>query len=403
MNKSSSYRENIPAILGGEAIFSEIVPIVRPTLPFLSDLEPALTEIFSTGLLTNAKYVREFEEATARYVGTGYAVAVSSCTLGLMLVLKALGLRGEVIVPSFTFSATVHALLWNNLEPVFADCDRETFNISPESVEKSISPRTSAILGVHVFGLPCEVEELTKIARRKGLKLVFDSAHGLGASYRGKKVGGFGDAEVFSLTPTKTVVAGEGGLVLTDDPELARQVRIGRNYGDPGSYDCEFSGLNARMTEFNAILGKHTLNALDGILTRRQTLANQYWQRLGKLPGITFQKIPSYCQSTFKDFTILIEPSVFGLNRDELACALEREKIMTKKYFYPPQHQQTYIQDVAHACSSLENTEYIATRVLSLPLYATLSREEVEEICRAIERIHLHAASIHKLERKENE
>lgn len=389
-----------PGILGGRPVFSGILPVVQPALPGLESLRPELLEILSNGLLTNGKHVQEFEQAAARYLGVEHAVAVSSCTLGLMLVIKALGLQGEVIIPSFTFSATVHAAAWNGLKPVFADCDPETFNVDPDSVEQNISPDTSAILGVHIFGLPCEVEALTGIAQRKGLKLIFDAAHGFGASYRGKRLGGFGDAEVFSLTPTKTVVAGEGGLVLTRDPELARRVRIGRNYGDPGSYDCEFSGLNARMAEFNAILGKKTLQFLDENLASRERWANLYKERMAPLPGISFQRVPPYSRTTYKDFTILVEPQEFGLDRDALALALEHEHIMTKKYFYPPQHlQKAYRHIPAQFPSSLRITEHVSARTLSLPLFPGLGEERVAGVCRAIERIHLHAAEIAKLSR----
>jgi dTDP-4-amino-4,6-dideoxygalactose transaminase len=387
----------IPAILGGPPLFPEGLPMVRPALPRLSDVASDVEEMLQNGIVTNADHVADFEARTAAFLGVEpeSVVAVSSCTSGLMLVLKAMELAGEVVVPSFTFSATVHALIWNGLLPAFADCDPETLNVDPDSVERLLSPRVTAILGVHIFGSPCEVELLSGIARSRGLRLVFDAAHGFGASFRGQKIGSFGDAEVFSLTPTKTVVAGEGGLVVARDAEIARRVRIGRNYGDPGTYDCEFSGLNARMPEFNAILGKQTLGTLAQTLESREAWAGLYRERLSGIPGLTFQQIAPYCRTTYKDFTLLVEASEFGLSRDDLAQALECEGIMTKKYFFPPQHRQRAFAGLsARADGDLPHTEHVSRRTLSLPLFPGLGRANVDGVCRAIERIHSHASRI---------
>ncbi|HLY18363.1 MAG TPA: DegT/DnrJ/EryC1/StrS family aminotransferase [Bryobacteraceae bacterium] len=223
---------------------------IHPTLPPLARIVTEYREFYHQGLITNGKLVERLEAAVCERLGVRHCVAVSSCTSGLMLVMKAFGLRGEVILPSFTFFATGHAVLWNGLTPVFADCDRQTWNIDPRAVERAITPQTAAILAVHLYGNPAAVTELEWIAGKHGIPLLFDAAHAFGASYKGQSVGQFGDAEVFSLSPTKLLVAGEGGLVATNDALLAHKLRAGRNYGDLGAYDPMLLGLNARMTEF---------------------------------------------------------------------------------------------------------------------------------------------------------
>ncbi len=367
----------------------EKIPICRPTLPDFEDLRERFSEVFETGQLTNGKYVKEFEEKCMEFLGVRNAVAVANCTGGLMLTMKALGLTGEVIVPSFTFSATVHSLLWNGLKPVFVDCNPQTFNLDVNQIEQKITNKTSAILAVFIFGNPPEISKLEQISAEHNLKLLFDSAHAFGSKYRGKLAGAFGNAEVFSLTPTKLLVAGEGGLITTNDKELARKLRIGRDYGNPGDYNCEFVGLNARLTEFNAILGIRNLKDIEANILNRNKLVEFYRSFLLDLPGISFQKIDPGMRCTYKDFSILIDPEKFGLNRDTVASCLEKENIATKKYYYPPVHKQDACRSI---CGEIEEglpvTEYLSQNILSLPLYSHMGEEEVVKICKAVQKIY---------------
>ena len=266
---------NLPAILGGNPVCSKGIPILRPHLPEFNELADSLKEVYQSGQITNGNNVRKFEEKTAEYLGVAHCVAVSSCTAGLMLSAMALNLSGEIIMPSFTFAATGHAMLWNGLKPVFADCLEDTFNIDPHKVEEKISPKTSAVLVTHIFGNPADIESLRDVANKHKLRLVFDAAHAFGSCYQNKKVGRNGDVEIFSLSPTKLLIAGEGGLVTTDDKDLAENIRIGRNYGDPGDYDCKFAGFNSRMTEWNAIIGLKSLNLLERNIARRFSAVKQ--------------------------------------------------------------------------------------------------------------------------------
>ena len=319
---------------------------------------------------------------------------MSSCTSGMMLFLKAADLHGEVIVPSFTFPATVEAVLWAGLIPVFADCCEDTINLDPEDVKRKITGKTCAILATHVFGNPADIEALEKISRDAGVRLFFDAAHGFGASHRGNPVGSFGDAESFSLSPTKLLIAAEGGLVTTNDDELAVRLRWARNYGDPGDYDCRMLGLSARMSEFHAALALTGMDGLADRVDRRNEIAALYFENLGGIPGIRFQEIAEYDYSTYKDFTLVIDESEFGLTRDGLAQALYAENIITKKYFYPPVHEQQFMSQYAHRAEHLHNTDTISRKVLSLPIYSLLKDAEILKICKAVHRIHLNAREI---------
>jgi len=378
-----------PAILGGDPIFEETVPFNWPTLPPQNELSEPLDDIFSTGQLTNGKYVKKFEDKCASYFGSKYAVAVSSCTSGLVLSMQAMGLKGEVILPSFTFCATGHSLLWNNIKPVFVDCKLDSHNIDPELVKQAITSDTSAILAVDVFGNPCDRDALQKIAQKHNLKLIVDSAHSFGSIYKDRQLGGSADAQVFSLSPTKVVVAGEGGIVITDYTELADTLRIARNYGDPGDYNCRFAGLNARMTEINAALGAKSLDMVEENLKLRNDIVSLYKECLKNIPGIAFQKIDDSSRSTYKDFSILINDKDFGLNRDTLARALIAENIESRPYFNPPLHKQEAYRFLgAINENALQNTAYLSSSTISLPLFAHMSHDTIEKISNAVGRIH---------------
>jgi dTDP-4-amino-4,6-dideoxygalactose transaminase len=361
---------------------------MRPTLPGLSEVIEEYQSAYASGLLTNSGLVGRLEGAVAERLGVKHCVAVSSCTSGLMMVLRALGLSGEVIVPSFTFFATGHAILWNGLTPVFANSDLDTWNVSPGDMECQITDKTSAIVAVHLYGNPCDVPALERLARRHGLKLIFDAAHAFGSAYRGNPVGAFGDAEVFSLSPTKLLVAGEGGLVTTNDAKLAAAVRAMRNYGDVGAYNPEWLGINARMTEFNAALALRGLPLVDAKVQRRNAIARMYTELLSSLPGVRFQQTHAGDTTTYKDYSIHINPEILGMARDALANALRRENIETKKYFYPPLHRQRlYAKFHDPARNDLSQTEFLADGILSLPIYESLPDETISAVAETLKSI----------------
>lgn len=387
---------SIPAILGGEPAFVSKIPIVRPVLPPVSELSGGLEEIIHSGMVTKGKYLQAFERAVQEHLGVKHAVGVSSCTTGLMLTYRSLNLTGEVVVPSFTFMATVSALVWAGLRPVYADVDAGTTNLDIASAEKAITPNTSAIVAVHNFGNPAQIEELEDLARRRNLKLIFDAAHGFGALYRGVPVGRQGDAHVFSLSPTKLLIAGEGGIVATNHDDLAEKIRMGREYGNSGDYDSAFAGLNARLAEFNALMGLKSLQMLENAAATRNESVSLYQEMLGTLPGIDFQQVRPADRNSYKDFSITIEADAFGLTRDELSSALSAENIDNRRYYDPPVHRQTAYRGFADGSVRLDNTEYLASNSLSLPIWTNMQPEVSTSICEAIRRIYRNAAEIHQ-------
>lgn len=381
-----------PAIVGGTSAFSEEIPIARPPLSRYTTerFMGKLKEILDSGQITNGDSVSEFERRVASLLGVKHAVALSSCTSGLILTMQLLGLAGkEVLMPTFTFAATAHAAYWNKCRVVFVDSDPETFDISISDLKSRISPHTAGIIGVHVFGNPCEAEALAEVAREHKLRLVLDAAHGLGTSLRGRRIGGFGDAEVFSCSPTKIVTTLDGGIVSTNNPALARELGTARNYGVYPDYTCAVPGLSARMSEIGATLGQAMLSDIDEMVSNRNSYADRYRCGLKEVPGIRFQKTTPGGVHGYKDFAIVVEPGEFGIGRDLLAKALELEGIATKKYFSPLCHELKPFK--RHARTGLASAESLSKNVLCLPMYSYMDMALINRICLAIMRIHKHA------------
>ena len=376
-----------PAIAGGRPAFAGGLPLARPRVAPPEAVARDVESILADGVLTNGPFVRRLEERAAIYLGVRHCVAVASCTQGLMLILRAAELSGEVVMPSFTFAASAHAVDWNGLQPVFTDIDPRSLTLDPESVARAIGMRTSAILATHVYGTPCDVEALTRIAREHGLRLFFDAAHAFGSSRKGRMIGGFGDAEVFSLSPTKPLVAAEGGIIATDDDLLAERCRIGRDYGNPGDYDCRFVGLNARMSELHAATALVSFDGLEERLVARRSLADAYHGAFAGITGITTPDVPGVDRSTYKDLTILVDPDLFGLSADDLAGALSAEGIETRRYYQPPVHRMRAYEGRARRTGDLPVTAWAADRALCLPLWDGMDGPQVQRVAEAIRRI----------------
>jgi dTDP-4-amino-4,6-dideoxygalactose transaminase len=357
------------------------VPIARPQLPDLQRVMARLRPSYDRGVLTNGPLVNELEERLAARLGTRHVVAVSSCTAGLMLSLRALELRGEAVLPSFTFSATAHAATWAGLGIRFSECQLATFQIDPADAERRLDG-AAVLIATHVFGAPAPVEELQAVAARAGVPLVFDAAHAMGALHDGRPVGGFGDVEVFSLSPTKTLVAGEGGIVATDGDDIARAVRLGRDYGNPGDYDTQLVGLNARLSELHAALALESLAMLDENLARRRAIAERYRAGLAAVRGIAAQTVPSQDESAYKDFTVAVDAAGFGRTRDELARALIAVGCDTRPYFSPPVHRQTAYAHLPPV--ALPTTDMAAAQALSLPMFPGLAAADVDRVIAAV-------------------
>jgi dTDP-4-amino-4,6-dideoxygalactose transaminase len=366
------------------------IPLVRPLLPSLHEIEAELQEMFDSGRLTNfGPFSRRLERETETLLGVRGAAATSNATAALTLVLDTLPPGSEVILPSFTFIATAQSVVGASMTPVFADVDPSTLTLDASSVEACLTPSTCAIVAVHAFGVPCDIFGLEALSQKHGLMLVFDSAHAYGSRYGGVPVGRFGHAEVFSLSATKVVPAGEGGLVTTNYDGLLEAVLDRRNYGlrRDGSGDCANHGWNAKMTEFNAILAVKELETLEWRVCRRNQIAQRYLEMLRDVPGLQFQRVPDGDRSTYKDFTIQVDPVRFGATRDELRAQLARLEIESAPYFWPPLHRMTYFNRFVRASSNLSVTERVAESVLSLPLFESMTDEEMEFVAGSVAEI----------------
>jgi dTDP-4-amino-4,6-dideoxygalactose transaminase len=311
--------------------------------------------------------------------------------------LKALQLTGKVVVPSFTFCATVHAIKWAGLEPVFADIDPQTFNITPETISRVLTPEVSAIMPVHVFGMPCDIDGICRLAEERSLKIVWDSAQAIGSTYQDKPLGSFGDAESFSTHATKVVPAGEGGLVTTNNDQFAETLRSMRAFGVHGDVDCSFIGLNAKMAEIPAILAIEGFKSLESSISHRRTLVNIYREQLSQVPGTTFQAEPEGAVSNYQNFAVVIDCDEFGIARDDLFRALKAENIIARKYFFPPIHSTTaYADTFEEADAGLPTTNHISDRVICLPLYSDMPATFVERVCAAISDIQAFAPALQR-------
>ncbi|MEU3721283.1 DegT/DnrJ/EryC1/StrS family aminotransferase [Streptomyces sp. NPDC031705] len=363
------------------------IPLVRPTVEPDSALLARMDDVLRSGMLTNGVWVRRFEEAVAEYLGVRHVVAVSNCTAGLMLVLRSIGRAKDVVVPGFTFMATGHVGAWNAQHLHFADSDPHTWTLDPAACAKAASA-ADAVVGMHTFGAPCDVDALQRAAGAR-VPVVLDAAHGFGSRYPdGTMVGGKGLAEVFSLSPTKPLSAGEGGLVTTGDDNLAQELRTGRDYGNPGDYDARFVGLNARMPELSALVGLSALERFPHWLERRMTLVQRYRRHLADLPGLTFQDIPEGAGSSYKDLGVQVEPEAFGTDRAGVARVLSAEGISSRFYFDPPLHRQTAYRSET-APPTLPVTDRLAARMITLPLYSHMPEQDVDRVCDAVRRAHV--------------
>jgi dTDP-4-amino-4,6-dideoxygalactose transaminase len=384
----------IPVTAGGESpAFPDGLPLTRPTIEDPAAVARDLESVLASGMMTNGPRVRELEAILAERLEVPHVVAVSNCTAGLMLVWQALSVRGRVIMPSFTFSASAHAVAWAGGTPEFTDVDRHTINLDPARVAESVAGSV-AICATHVYGTPADTAALQAIADSTRIPVVYDAAHGLGSRHDGRPIGGFGAAEVFSMSPTKVVVAGEGGIVATRRADLAEAVRIGRDYGNPGNYDCRFAGLNARMSELHAVTAIHSLKHLDERIEHRRELARAFRASTAGVAGLRYPQTAPGDVSTFKDLTLIIDGFGFGLTASQLAVALRAEGIDSRHYYSPPIHRQ---RAYAHLRSrALPVTDLLADQVISIPLWSHMEELTVRRLADTVVAIHEHAAEVRR-------
>jgi len=339
-------------------------------------------EVFESGILTNnGKYLKQLENSIFNYLNAD-CTSVCNATLGLEITLKSLGLEGNVIVPSFTFCATVHAIVLAGLTPNFVDIDPSTFNIDPIKVKEAINDQTSAIIGVHVFGNPCNIIALEKIAKDHNLKLIFDAAHAFGSTYHQKMIGIFGDAEVFSMHATKTLISGEGGIISSKNKDIINYISTAKNFGIISENDTAFVGTNAKMSELHALVGLDSFSEIDNNIKKKNIIIDSYKILLKDVKGISFQKIEDNSTCAYFYFSIIIDEKKYGINRDKLAEILLNNGIQARKYFYLPIHKQSAYKQ--YNSLILPNSEKISSNILCLPTHTQLTSEDISYICEII-------------------
>lgn len=377
------------AIFGADPAFARPLHVGRPNIGDRKVLMERIGDLLDRRWLSNdGPYVQELERRIAELAGVKHCVAMCNATVALEIVIRALGLSGEVIVPSFTFVATAHALQWQEITPVFCDVDPKTHNLDPNRVEQMITPRTTGIIGVHLWGRPCAVEELTEIALRRGLRLLFDAAHAFGCSYKGRMFGGFGDAEVYSFHATKFFNSFEGGAVVTNDDELARKLRLMKNFGFAGYDNVVYIGTNGKMTEVSAAMGLGSLESLDQFIDINRRNYERYRHEFAGVAGVTMVEYDDHDRCNYQYIVAEINQSVTRISRDQLLEVLHAENVLARRYFYPGCHRmEPYRSYFPHAGLLLPQTERLAGRVLVLPTGSAVTPDDITKLCAILKRV----------------
>jgi len=366
------------AINGAAPLFDEPLHVGRPNIGDRARFLIRTNDMLDRGWLSNnGPYLQEFEQRVSDYLGVEHCVAMCNGTIALEIATRALELTGEVIVPSYTFIATAHALQWQEITPIFADIDLSTHNLDPSSVRRMITPRTSGIVGVHLWGRPAAVDALQAVADEHGLKLLYDASHGFGCSSGKRMLGCFGQCEVFSFHATKFFNTFEGGAIVTNDAALADKVRLMRNFGFAGYDNVIYPGTNGKMTEVSAAMGITNLEALDTFVEINRRNYLRYRTGIDAIDGLDLLAYDESESNNYQYIVLQIGPE-FPVNRDQIIEALHAENVLARKYFWPGCHNmEPYRSYYPHAGLVLPNTMCIAERVVVLPNGSTINERHI--------------------------
>jgi dTDP-4-amino-4,6-dideoxygalactose transaminase len=386
------------AIFGRPPRYASPVHVGRPNIGNRESFINRVGTMFDNRWLTNhGPLVQEFERRVADHIGVKHCIAVCNATIALQVAIRALNMRGEVIVPSFTFVATAHALQWEEITPVFCDIDPQTHLLDSRKVESLITPRTTGIIGVHLWGQACAVKELSEIATRRNLRLLFDAAHAFGCSTNSRMLGSFGEAEVFSFHATKFFNTFEGGAVTTNSDELANKIRLMTNFGFSGTDRVIYVGTNGKMSEVSAAMGLCSLESIGQFIKANQRNYLQYCDELDGLPGLRVFPYHAGESNNFQYVVVEVDETVADIHRDDVLEALHAENILARRYFYPGVHRmEPYRSFFPHAGLLLPETEKLAQKVLILPTGTTIGPEDIKCICRIIHLCFEHPQEIAK-------
>lgn len=370
--------------------FPEPLHVGRPNIGNRERLLQRINKMLDRRWLSNdGPLVREFESAVAGYIGARHCIALCNATVGLEIAIRATELKGEVIVPAYTFVATAHALTWLGIRPIFADIDPGSHNVDPVSVERLITPRTTGIIGVHVWGRPCDTKALEDIGRSNNLTVMYDAAHAFGSSCGGTMVGNFGECEVFSFHATKFLNSFEGGAIVTNNDTLAEKIRLMRNFGFKGFDNVVTLGTNGKMSEPSAAMGLTSLESIQEFIEINERNHASYAAHLAGIPGIHLLERVDGERNNYQYVVIEVDEMRFRRTRDELVELLHAENVVARKYFWPGCHRmQPYAYEQPDAALKLPETEKVAARVIVLPTGQAIDDEIICRICAIIKRVY---------------
>lgn len=359
--------------------------VTQPFLPPLGEFVPYLEKIWENKCLTNGgPFHRELEEKLAEHLGVKHLALFANGTLALVTALQALRITGEVITTPFSFVATAHSLLWNGIKPVFADIDPETFNLDPDKIEAAITSRTTAILPVHVYGNPCAVEKIQRIADRYGLKVIYDAAHAFGVDYGGKSLLSHGDLSILSFHATKVFNTFEGGAIVCSDAKMKRRIDDLKNFGFADELTVVAPGINGKMNEVQAAFGLLQLKHIGTAIRRRSAVDARYRKRLSAVVGITCPPLPEETIHNYSYFPILVEAG-YRYSREELYEKLRRHGVHARRYFYPLISDMPMYRGLPSAGGeNLPAAKCVAAKVLCLPIYPALADAEIDLVAAII-------------------
>jgi dTDP-4-amino-4,6-dideoxygalactose transaminase len=360
--------------------FEKPIYVSEPFLPPLDEFQEYLKDIWKSKWLTNnGKYHKLLEQALCDYLGVKYVSLFANGTLALVTALQVLRIMGEVITTPFSFVATTHSLWWNNVKPVFVDIEPQTFNLDANKIEAAITPKTTAILPVHVYGNPCEVEKIQEIADRHGLKLIYDAAHAFGVKIGGTSIANFGDLSVLSFHATKVFNTFEGGAIVCHDEKTKKHIDCLKNFGFVDETTVVEPGINAKMNEFQSALGLLQLKYIDKAIEKRKQIVIAYRNNLKNVPGISVLDDIQDVQHNYAYFPILINKEKYGKSRDDVYEGLKKHNIYTRRYFYPLISQFPTYRELESARQGLMPiAEKVTEDILCLPTYPDLSFDIVD-------------------------
>jgi dTDP-4-amino-4,6-dideoxygalactose transaminase len=366
--------------------FDNPIYVTRPMLPPLHEFQNKLRYVWDSKQLTNnGPNLQLFQKKIQRILKVRNASVFNNGTMALMIAIKSLGIQGEIITTPFTFPATLHVLHWNGITPVFCDIEEKSMTIDPNRIESMITPKTSAILGVHVYGNPCNIKGIQDIADHYGLRVIYDAAHAFMTEIDSIGIGSFGDISMFSFHATKLFHTAEGGALTYNNNDLKQRIELLKNFGIKNEDEVIMPGINCKMNEIQAVLGLINLRYIEAEREKRERIIETYVQRLRDFDGISPNVIPKNIKNSYQYFVIRVDRTRLGISRDEIYTGLKEFNVFSRKYFYPLCSEYPYYQHLPSADpSNLPVSKKVVNEVLCLPLYGELPISSVERICEII-------------------